>query len=568
MQRIADPPGLDRPLSRPCSPSSSAGCSASSSCTSSARRWPSRARGCSRRRRAPATRRGPALDPPAVLDGWRRRPGRGARRAARARRSPAFELDRTRRREPHGPHGRGPARRRRRGRAPATGSRPTGAGVLTIGPLTAVRHDVLGLARSIAEVAGIDEVLVVAAGAPARDAVARPGRARPPPPGARPRLGPGDFHSLRDYVDGDEPRTIHWRASARSKSSRSARTASKACAAASSCSTSTLRRATPATRVRAGGHRGGQHRPQRRPGRAHDPFRDQRRGRPARARRRRPDAAPAGPGHAERRATVPASSAIPAKGSARRRHHARPGRRGLGALERRRSDADVIGVFTMTLPARAVVLAVDARPRRRSSTGGTRWPAAHGDRARAKRLRRSGPMSDHAADRPRWRSTSPPPAAWRSTRFVAALGFARVFGDWEFIPDVAGRRRRRPRRCRSCCAACTCPVSPPSRSPPSPSSGRRLAVLPGDVRRLPPDGRDVGRRLGRPRPRARPVPDAVAPVAYVGGWAMLAAIGTAFASCVGHVRLPRPRPRRGARARRACCSCSSPRSAPTASGSG
>ena len=31
------------------------------------------------------------------------------------------------------------------------------------------------------------------------------------------RLGPGEFHSLRDYVDGDEPRTIHWRASARSE---------------------------------------------------------------------------------------------------------------------------------------------------------------------------------------------------------------------------------------------------------------------------------------------------------------------------------------------------------------
>jgi uncharacterized protein (DUF58 family) len=30
------------------------------------------------------------------------------------------------------------------------------------------------------------------------------------------RIGPGEFHSLRDYVPGDEPRTIHWRASARS----------------------------------------------------------------------------------------------------------------------------------------------------------------------------------------------------------------------------------------------------------------------------------------------------------------------------------------------------------------
>jgi len=31
------------------------------------------------------------------------------------------------------------------------------------------------------------------------------------------RVGPGEFHSLRDYVTGDEPRSIHWRASARSE---------------------------------------------------------------------------------------------------------------------------------------------------------------------------------------------------------------------------------------------------------------------------------------------------------------------------------------------------------------
>jgi hypothetical protein len=31
------------------------------------------------------------------------------------------------------------------------------------------------------------------------------------------RLGPGDFHSLREYVDGDEPRSISWKASARSE---------------------------------------------------------------------------------------------------------------------------------------------------------------------------------------------------------------------------------------------------------------------------------------------------------------------------------------------------------------
>jgi uncharacterized protein (DUF58 family) len=31
------------------------------------------------------------------------------------------------------------------------------------------------------------------------------------------RLGPGEFHALRDYIDGDEPRSIHWKASARSE---------------------------------------------------------------------------------------------------------------------------------------------------------------------------------------------------------------------------------------------------------------------------------------------------------------------------------------------------------------
>ena len=90
-------------------------------------------------------------------------------------------------------------------------------GVLTIGPLTAVRHDVLGLACSITEVAGVDEVLVsprahlldmptLGQGVLGRHLLA-----------LAQRLGPGDFHSLREYVDGDEPRSIHWRASARSE---------------------------------------------------------------------------------------------------------------------------------------------------------------------------------------------------------------------------------------------------------------------------------------------------------------------------------------------------------------
>ena len=72
-------------------------------------------------------------------------------------------------------------------------------------------------ARSIAEVAGVDEVLV----SPRAHLLAMPtlgqgvlGRHLL---ALAQRLGPGDFHSLRDYVDGDEPRTIHWRASARSE---------------------------------------------------------------------------------------------------------------------------------------------------------------------------------------------------------------------------------------------------------------------------------------------------------------------------------------------------------------
>jgi uncharacterized protein (DUF58 family) len=90
-------------------------------------------------------------------------------------------------------------------------------GVLAIGPLTAIRHDVLGLARSVADVAGIEEVLVspqahlldmpaLGQGTLGRHLLA-----------LAQRLGPGDFHSLRDYVEGDEPRSIHWRASARSE---------------------------------------------------------------------------------------------------------------------------------------------------------------------------------------------------------------------------------------------------------------------------------------------------------------------------------------------------------------
>jgi len=90
-------------------------------------------------------------------------------------------------------------------------------GRLTIGPLHAARHDVLGLAQWRRIVTEAEEVLVaprayllempsLGQGALGRHLLAT----------AR-RLGAGEFHSLRDYVDGDEPRTISWRASARSE---------------------------------------------------------------------------------------------------------------------------------------------------------------------------------------------------------------------------------------------------------------------------------------------------------------------------------------------------------------
>jgi uncharacterized protein (DUF58 family) len=89
-------------------------------------------------------------------------------------------------------------------------------GILTVGPLVATRTDVLGLAATRRGVAGIDELVV----APRTVDLAMPvlghgslgrhleARAR--------RLGAGEFHGLRTYRPGDEPRTIHWRASARS----------------------------------------------------------------------------------------------------------------------------------------------------------------------------------------------------------------------------------------------------------------------------------------------------------------------------------------------------------------
>ncbi|MEP1126233.1 MAG: DUF58 domain-containing protein [Ilumatobacter sp.] len=94
---------------------------------------------------------------------------------------------------------------------------PTSArGTISLGPLVAELRDPLGLLRRVRTVAGVDTVVV----APRAHLVDMPELGNGPLgrhllAQAR-RLGPGEFHSLREYADGDEPRTIHWRASARS----------------------------------------------------------------------------------------------------------------------------------------------------------------------------------------------------------------------------------------------------------------------------------------------------------------------------------------------------------------
>jgi hypothetical protein len=91
-------------------------------------------------------------------------------------------------------------------------------GLLTAGPLRAQRRDVLGLAVRSIVLAGADDILVV------------PQHVHLPFPavGSAGRLGQhlrmkawgqsgGEFHSLREYVPGDDLRRINWKASARSE---------------------------------------------------------------------------------------------------------------------------------------------------------------------------------------------------------------------------------------------------------------------------------------------------------------------------------------------------------------
>ncbi|CAN5595561.1 hypothetical protein BH23ACT3_BH23ACT3_11220 [soil metagenome] len=90
-------------------------------------------------------------------------------------------------------------------------------GVLELGPRELERRDQLGLAARRRTIAALVEVVV----APRTHELAMPDLGH----GVlgrhlltqAQRLGTGEFHSLRDYVEGDEPRLINWRASARSE---------------------------------------------------------------------------------------------------------------------------------------------------------------------------------------------------------------------------------------------------------------------------------------------------------------------------------------------------------------
>lgn len=89
-------------------------------------------------------------------------------------------------------------------------------GIMTIGPTTIERRDLLGLATTSSLVAGPSDLVV----GPRTFELAMPSLGH----GVlgrhllalSQRVGLGEFHSLRDYVNGDELRSIHWRASARS----------------------------------------------------------------------------------------------------------------------------------------------------------------------------------------------------------------------------------------------------------------------------------------------------------------------------------------------------------------
>lgn len=125
--------------------------------------------------------------------------------------------------EPVGQNGGAPMQLAKLGPGQAAGAAyrvPTARrGLVRIGPLRALRRDVLGLSQRTTTLAGTEEVLIV----PHRIALPFPSV------GSSGRLGQhlrmkswgqtgSEFHSLREYVRGDDIRRINWKASARATS--------------------------------------------------------------------------------------------------------------------------------------------------------------------------------------------------------------------------------------------------------------------------------------------------------------------------------------------------------------
>lgn len=94
---------------------------------------------------------------------------------------------------------------------------PTRRGVFTIGPLRVIRRDALGLTRRASIVAGPATIVVHPLVELVADRVVSRAWQDPPVRVRASRSGPSGFElgGLRDYVTGDDPRRIAWRASAR-----------------------------------------------------------------------------------------------------------------------------------------------------------------------------------------------------------------------------------------------------------------------------------------------------------------------------------------------------------------
>lgn len=93
----------------------------------------------------------------------------------------------------------------------------TRRGILVCGPLQVRRSDPLGLACRTRDVAGTDEIVVLPLTVPlAPPRIGSPGVLGQTLKAKAVAQGGLDFHGLREYVPGDDPRRISWKASARS----------------------------------------------------------------------------------------------------------------------------------------------------------------------------------------------------------------------------------------------------------------------------------------------------------------------------------------------------------------